>query len=214
MKKALLTLVLAITFFPRSQAQNCINVQLEKMQVLYAGIENPLKIHVNDNSSNLTLVSKNLTFIPSKEPNVFLTTPKRASSRKGFNIYVLNEKKDTVQVKNVRVKRLPDAAVMVLHHKTGVMSKGKLKVISRVDARMENFDFEVKLEVLSFDLTIIDSESSTKVVEPTKGNKITPKMKSMLNGVSSGSIVIFENIKVRYQNTNIRKQSAIVLRVK
>lgn len=125
---------------------------------------------------------------------------------------MLDSKGNVVHVLHVRVKRLPNPVALVLGQRSGLMSKGKLKALSRVDAKIENFDFDVPVRVKSFDVMIF-SEMDSLVKFSIKGNKITSEVKKQFLMVESGSYIVFDNIKVGLPG-GARKVSSIVIRMK
>ncbi len=97
-----------------------------------------------------------------------------------------------------RVKSLPTPVAKILGKNGGSVQVGLLKAVDKVDAVMENFDFELKVTIASFDLTMnIKGDLKT---ETSKSNMLTAAMKSMLNGVAKGTKVYFENCKVTMPN--------------
>jgi hypothetical protein len=69
-----------------------------------------------------------------------------------------------------------------------------LKAISKVGAKMENFDFALDVSVQQFTLTV--KVGTDLMSMKSKNNKLTPQMRKLLMKVSRGSRIYFEDIKV------------------
>lgn len=195
-------------------AEPSATVAATKMNVFYVGVPNPVSVSAPGVASEDVEVSApGLRFAAGKKAGEYKVTASRATGKNGVDVVVKNKKSGVVLGKSkFRVKRLPDPVAKVLGQKEGLISKGKLKVASRVDAVMENFDFELKVSVASFTMTV--NMGGDLVEMRTKGNKLDSKMKSMLSRVKKGSRVYFENIKVKMPGGKPRKVPSIVFKVK
>jgi hypothetical protein len=88
-----------------------------------------------------------------------------------------------------RVKQLPGASGEVFGKTEGLMSAGLLKK-AKVDAKFQNFDFELPLRVTAFQI----------IVPPfapidCKGNSLSSNAKAALDKAKPGTPVIIRNIK-------------------
>lgn len=195
-------------------AEPSATVAADAMNVFYVGVKNPVSVSAPGVASeNIEISAPGLRFVKGKKSGQYDVTPTRATGRKGLEVVVKNKNSGTVLGKSkFRVKRLPDPVAKVLGQKEGLISRGKLKVASRVDAVMENFDFELKVAVSSFTMTV--NMGGDLVEMRTKGNKLDKKMTSMLKRVKKGSRVYFENIKVAMPGGKPRKVPSIVFKVK
>jgi hypothetical protein len=111
-----------------------------------------------------------------------------------------------------RVKRIPDPVAKYNGKKgTANISKNDLLSAAGIVAEMENFDFDVKVTVQSFDISAnIGGFLSTK---SSNSNKVTPEQKAMLQTVKPGSRVYIENIKVKMPDGSVRDIAPINLKV-
>ena len=184
------------------------------MNVFYVGVKNPVSVSAPGVATeNIKISAPGLSFVKGKKSGEYNVTPTRATGRKGLDVVVTNSISNTkLGSSKFRVKRLPDPVAKVLGQKEGLISRGKLKVASRVDAVMENFDFELKVVVSSFTMTV--NMGGDLVEMRTKGNKLDKKMQNMLKRVKKGSRVYFENIKVAMPGGKPRKVPSIVFKVK
>tara|TARA_B110000093_G_scaffold101772_1_gene109418 strand:- start:1167 stop:2843 length:1677 start_codon:yes stop_codon:yes gene_type:complete len=206
------------TFFTRFKssymvAEPSATVAATKMSVFYVGVPNPVSVSAPGVSvTDIEVSAPGLSFKEDKKGGSYIVRPSKATNKKGVDVVVKNKKTGAILGKsNFRVKRLPDPAASVLGSKEGLISKGKLRAISKVDAKMENFDFDLSVSVQQFTLTV---KLGTDLMSfKAKGNKLTPAMKKVLTKVGRGSRIYFEDIKVKMPG-GARKVPSLIFKVK
>jgi GldM C-terminal domain/GldM N-terminal domain len=177
-------------------AQPSATVAATKMNVFYIGIDNPVSVSAPGVSlKDISVSAPGLNFIPIGKDGEYKVNPKTAGKIK---VSVNKKGGATLGGMEFRVKSLPTPVAKILGKNGGSVQVGLLKAVDKVDAVMENFDFELKVTIASFDLTMnIKGDLKT---ETSKSNMLTAAMKSMLNGVAKGTKVYFENCKVTMPN--------------
>jgi len=177
-------------------AQPSATVAATKMNVFYIGIDNPVSVSAPGVSlKDISISAPGLNFIPIGKDGEYKVNPKSAGKVK---VSVNKKGGGALGGMEFRVKSLPTPVAKILGKNGGAVQVGLLKAVDKVDAVMENFDFELKVTIASFDLTMnIKGDLKT---ETSKSNMLTPAMKSMLNGVTKGTKVYFENCKVTMPN--------------
>jgi len=194
-------------------AEPTATVAATKMSVFYVGVTNPVSISAPGVAiSDIEVSAPGLVFKNDKKAGNYTVSPRKATNKKGVDVVVKNKNTGTVLGKaNFRVKRLPDPAASVLGSKEGIISRGKLKVIQRVDAKMENFDFALDVKVKQFTLTV--KVGSDLMSFKSQNNKLTPAMQKVLKKVGRGSRIYFEEIKVNMPG-GARKVPSLIFKVK
>ena len=194
-------------------AEPTATVAAEKMSVFYVGVENPVAVSAPGVSiTDIEISAPGLVFKKGKKPGKYIVRPTRPTNKKGLDVVVKNKNSKVVLGKsNFRVKRLPDPAANVLGQKEGLISKGKLKAITKVGAKMENFDFALDVKVKQFTLTV--KVGSDLVQQKSTSSKLTPQMRKLLMKVSRGSRIYFEDIKVSMPG-GARKVPSLIFKVK
>jgi hypothetical protein len=92
-----------------------------------------------------------------------------------------------------RIKRVPDPVAVLLGKEGGNITRGELQAASRLDARMKDFDFDLKFSVESFKVTA--KVGQYFVEETSSSSRINHKMKqSIFNQLGRGSRLYFEDI--------------------
>lgn len=178
-------------------AEPSATVAATKMSVFYVGVSNPVSVSAPGVAiSDIEISAPGLVFKADKKAGTYTVSPRKATNKKGVDVVVKNKKSKAILGKaNFRVKRLPDPSASVLNKKEGLIKRGLLKAISRVDAKMENFDFDLSVTVQQFTLTV--KVGSDLMSFKSKNNTLTPAMKNILKKVKRGSRVYFEDIKVQ-----------------
>ena len=194
-------------------AEPTATVAAMKMSVFYVGVPNPVAVSAPGVAiSDIEISAPGLSFKQQKKAGEYIVTPTRATNKKGLDVVVKNKNSGAVLGKaNFRVKRLPDPAANVLSKKEGLISKGMLKAITKVGAKMENFDFDLDVKVQSFTLTV--KVGSELMESKSKNSMLTPKMRKLLMRVSRGSRIYFEDIKVKMPG-GARKVPSLIFKVK
>lgn len=205
------------TFFTKFKssymvAEPSATVAAEKMSVFYVGVKNPVGVSAPGVAiSDIEVSAPGLVFKEDK-PGKYTVVPTRPTNKSGVDVVVKSKKSGAILGKsNFRVKRLPDPAASVLGQKEGLISRGKLKAITRVDAKMENFDFDLSVTVQQFTLTV---KVGTDLMSlKSNNNKLTPQMKKILTKVGRGSRIYFEDVKVSMPG-GARKVPSLIFKVK
>jgi hypothetical protein len=110
-----------------------------------------------------------------------------------------------------RVKRLPDPVAMVAGLKEGAVKKSALAAAPFVIAKYENFDFDLKVNVSSFTVTVnIAGEFKSY---PATGNTFTQEQKTAIEKLKNNSRVIIEDIKCRLPDNTSRPLPSVTLKV-
>ena len=91
------------------------------------------------------------------------------------------------------------------------ITKGELSVTPGVIAKLENFDFDLKFDIKSFDVTM--SVNGGVATESSTSNRITPGQLTMLTKAKTGSRVFFENVRAMGPDGTMRKIPGVNLKV-
>lgn len=177
-------------------------VSLTKMNVVYAGIDNPVSISVPGVASNLVSAT-----IPggggsiSKDPNGKAGDYIIRANKLGKITVQVEAKTDgktsrVMGTQEIRVKKIPTPVLKIGNYKSGAtVTKNELQAIGQVRAVMEDFDFQLPaLKITSFDFQV---SNSGKMDIQGKGNRLSPEMTSMLNNAKRGQKVYISNVVVK-----------------
>lgn len=189
-------------------------VFLEKMNVFYIGVDNPITISAAGVApSDLQPSLSGGSMRSSGKPGSYIVTVSggtKATLSVGAKLNGVNKSMGSFEF---RVKRVPDPVCYVGNLKAdGMMTKAELQGQSGVFARMDNFDFDLKFQVISFVMSM--SINGVFVEKKANGPGITPEMKTMLAGAKPGNKVFFEQVTVKGPDGTLRKIPGVNIKVK
>lgn len=189
-------------------------VFLEKMNVFYIGVDNPITISAagvapGDLQPSITGGSMR----PAGKPGSYIVTVSQGT-KATINVGAkLNGVQKSMGSFEFRVKRVPDPVAYVGSIKgDGQMTKAELNSASGVFARMEGFDFDLSFSVVSFVMSM--NVNGVFVEKKGNGPAITPDMKSLLAGAKPGNKVFFEQVTVKGPDGSLRKIPGVNIKVK
>ncbi len=175
-----------------------------KMNVLYIGVENPMKIAVSGYKSSELAVSVTNGEISGSSGN-YIVRPKRP----GIAYVVVTHGGDTIQKTEFRVKLVPDPVVKIAGIKGGAIKKDLLLEQKGLVAEIEYFDFDLTFRVVEF----VVSATIDGYVKDAKSNStmLTSEQKKIIEQLKRGNKVYFESIKLVGPDGNIRNAPSISL---
>jgi len=182
-------------------------ISADKMNVFYIGVDNPVSIAAP--MPKFTASAPGL----SQKGTGWVMRPKKPGK---VNIVVtgIDDEGNKVNLgkSEFRVKRIPDPKAYC-GGKTGSESIRlvALKNASTVQAKMENFDFDIRVQVSSF----VFSTTKAGVVQEFKvnGNKLDSRCKGLIGKSKRNQKFFLEKIMVRMPDGTTRKLSPIILKV-
>jgi gliding motility-associated protein GldM len=193
-------------------------VSATKMNVLYIGVPNPVDISVpgySPESITPSISGASISPDPAKKGSYIVNCSKGGPKEATISVSVKQGSTNKPMQGGVkfRVKSLPDPIAKVAGQKNGgEVGKALLAASPGVSAIMENFDFELKVMVASFDLTM--NVAGDFKTESSSSYAFTPGQQAMLAKARNNSRVIFENIKVRLPDGTTRNLGTVALKVK
>lgn len=181
------------------------SVSPTKMNVLYIGVENPIDIAVsgvkNDSVvkasiSNGNLIKKSASKYIAKVNQPGIVTINVSAT--------IDDKVKSFTPMEFRVLRIPDPQITLCGKSTAVkMNKNQLMACSGLVPKNDDFVFEDRFNVVSFDIKIRNSEE-LKTLNNT-GPLFSNKANDLFRNLSKNDVIIFNNIKVKDPANNLRK---------
>jgi gliding motility-associated protein GldM len=184
------------------------------MNVFYMGVDNPVTLACPGVAlADLTasIVGTGASITPSTEKgkfNVKVTGGNEATINVGAKMG-----KDTKPMgsSKFRVKRLPEPVAMVAGLKEGAVKKSALAAAPFVISKYENFDFDLKVNVSSFAVTV-NIAGEFKTIAAT-GNQFTAEQKALIEKLKNNGRLIIEDIKCRLPDGSTRTLPSVTLKV-
>lgn len=207
----------AILFSSATEKRDCPvapQIFLEKQNVVYIGIDNPVRIAIPGiKPSDLVVSVSSGTIDDTPRPGYYIIRVPGGNKI----ILTVNYRKSGAEVSagtfEFRVKKVPDPVAYIndIRHE-GIMLKNNLQNITGVFTRMENFDFDCAFKPESFSMSVI--ENGTWKEYTAKGPAITAEMKDALNNARPDEKIIFHNIRTKGPDSAVRKVNDVVITVK
>lgn len=194
-------------------ARPAIVVSPDKMNVFYTGIENPVSISVPG------IAAEDL--MPS------LSGGSISGSRGHYIVKVTNSVKEaTVNVSarmksgtksmgpgiKFRVKPVPNPVATVYGKRgTDIIKQGELQFVKGVVPVLDNFEFDLKFPVVSFDVSM--NINGLEQTESTSGPSCSEKQLALIKKARKGSKIYFEKVKVKKPDGVVVDIGGVGLRV-
>jgi gliding motility-associated protein GldM len=167
------------------------SVFLEKMNVMYVGVDNPILISGGSVGSEKVRVSFADGSISKASGDRYIAKP----SRVGMSKIVVNADGKNYEFP-MRLKSLPNPTAFVGTKKSGALSAAEFKAIGAVIARYEDTDFEAPFRVVSYRLGAVGGPISQYADAVNEGNRWSGQAAGLVARTGPGSRVFIDNILV------------------
>lgn len=194
--------------------QSSLSVSPTKMNVLYIGVPNPIDITASG--------------VPNEKINVSMTGGGTITKGGSTGSYIAQVKAPgTVNInvtamvdgqtkslgsKEFRVKRVPDPVAKVAGKRDGTITKAELSAQAGVKADLENFDFDMKFNVVSFKVSATVKGFTQDAASTSAA--FTAQQKQIVQQVASGGKIYIEDIKAKGPDGSIRSLGTIAFKIK
>jgi gliding motility-associated protein GldM len=181
--------------FKYEVGQRSVAVSLDKMNVFYIGVDNPISVSAAGVSSNEVKVSGSGAGISVSSNGggkytVRVTTPGEATLTVAGG--------GASQTFNYRVKRIPDPVPLLgAKHPSKSMANGEFKAQGGIAAVLQNFDFDVRCDVVGFEATYLKKRQDPSPPIANGGAKWNDRVQGFVSQAAPGDAYFFEEIKVR-----------------
>ena len=182
-------------------AEPALVVSPTKMNVFYRGVPNPVEVSVPGvPQDKIDVRIDGGHKIKKDSDGTYTVEPSSNSSVREANITVTAElpdgSKKSLPAKNFRVKRIPDPVAFWTGKRPSDkgITMAEVKSFAPVAARMEGFDFDVKVRVKSFTLKVSKDGSFSDL--PSGNNRLTSDQQEALKRLRRGNVIYLEDILV------------------
>ncbi len=170
-----------------------ISATASKMNVLYIGVENPVKLNIPSvalNSLQVTGTGGGVKVKKVSDRNYILTVRKPGETT--LSITGKGYKKDIP----FKVKRIPDPVARVGKSAGGAMGNGEFKAQGGVGAFLDDFDFDARCSIQGYRLTRV-AKRQDPVESLNSGARYNAKSKRLIRMAKPGDTYLFTNVKAR-----------------
>lgn len=182
------------------------SVSLDKMNVFYMGVDNPITISASGIPSDKlqVIAGPNLTInrVNGETGKYVVRTDKVGKSSitlKG----TLSDGTTKTWTTEYRLKMIPDPYPLVANKKGGgPVPVNLMKAQAAIFAKLDNFDFDAKFDVVSFELFLIPKRGEARPPIAVNGfylndNRANAQVRDLINSLGVGDRLFFENIKAK-----------------
>jgi gliding motility-associated protein GldM len=193
--------------------QSSLSVSPTKMNVLYIGVPNPIDI----TASGVPAEKLNVSISGGSITKAGATGSYVAQVKAPGTVNITVTANVDGQTKNLgskqfRVKRVPDPVAKVAGKRDGVVTKAELNAQAGVKADLENFDFDMKFNVVSFKVSATIKGFTQDATSNSAA--FTAPQKQIISQVPSGSKIYIEDIKAKGPDGSIRSLGTIAFKIK
>lgn len=174
-----------------------VTVSPTNMNVLYAGVDNPLSVSITGIPKESLIPSiSNGTIRQDPKGNGWICRVPSGIKEATVTVSAKFEKETkTLGAQAFRVKKLPDPTPTISGRKDGFVSRDNIISAGRIVPLMPvDFDFNYTFQVVSFRLTM-DRGFNTYNYDSPSG-ELTDEMKEQIQRTNRGQVLLFENIVV------------------
>lgn len=175
-----------------------------KMNVFYIGVDNPIEVSAAG--------------VRGQDMSVSVSGGNISGSGGSYTVRVSTAGKATVNVsargksltsKEFRVKMIPDPVAKVGGKNGGRMNAAEMRVQNGLAAVLENFDFDARFEVVSYQVTFVPKRQDP-VSAVCNGAYFNSQVKSFQSEMKPGDMIYFEEIRVKGPDGTTRRIPGIV----
>ena len=178
--------------FKYEVGQRSVAVSLDKMNVFYIGVENPISVSAAGVSSNEVKVSASGVSVSSQGGGHYIvtaTTPGEATLTVSGG--------GASQSFKYRVKRIPDPVPLLgAKHRSKSMGNGEFKAQGGIASVLENFDFDAKCDIVGFETTYLPKRQDP-ITAQNAGARWNSTVQDYINKAKPGDSYFFDDIKCK-----------------
>lgn len=191
------------------------SIQLDKMNVFYIGVPNPITISAAGYSiEDISVSIPGATVTPTSKGHYDVTVSAPGKLTASVMAKTAQGMKN-IQSQEFRVKQIPDPVARVGGKSGGVMSAAMFRAQDGIVAALDNFDFDAKFVVTSYEMSWLPKRGEYQVggvvnspYFERSGNAL---IKAYMPNAKIGDKIFIENIKARGPDGRTRSLSSIVL---
>lgn len=180
-----------------------------KMNVFYKGVANPIDISVPGFSPEDLQVSGTGVSIKKIKPGKYEATVLK-NAKNSAKVLVKADGKAIGKPIEFRIDRIPNPTASVNGKNQGKISKGKLAKAQGILCRLNNFPFDLKYTVTSYDISMKVGQFPKTFNK--RGNKFDEEVREKILKLKPGSTVSIQNIRAKGDD-GVKYPSPIVFTV-
>lgn len=193
-------------------AKPSLTVSATNMNVLYAGVDNPLSISVSGipGENIFPTISKG-TIKPDRLKGGWIATVPSNINEARIDVTVkINGEQKRMGTETFRVKKIPDPTPYIAGKKEGFISRENLIFSGKIIPRMPpDFEFNYSFNVLSFKMVMQRGFETYEY--KSESNKLTEEMIQQIRKTNRGQAIVFDDIVARGPEGSDRVLSQLII---
>jgi hypothetical protein len=193
-----------------------ISLQLDKTNICYTGIQNPITISVpgyTDDKLKLKVDGATVNKTSDGHFNIFFN--KIPKERTYAFVDATNKEGTTSTVASLQIKvgNLPAPIAMIPGAEDGYIRLRDFRKANGLSAHLQDSDFDMSYTIVSYKLSLLH-DHNTVYIEPVKGKGSfynNPSVLRILDMAKRGDKAIFEDIKARDENGGLVELAPTIL---
>jgi gliding motility-associated protein GldM len=186
-------------------------VMLDKMNVVYIGVDNPITVSSGAGAEKTNVIPNGggMTIAKGSGPGKYVVRATKPDLKAGLTVSVTGGKTSPFPI---RVKRIPDPIPTLGGRlRGGNAQPGTIKAQTGIVPILDNFDFEARFNVESFDMVFV---SKGEIYRSTaSGPLFNAQMLAFIGRAKPKDVIYLEEIKVRGPDGTPRKIGQIVFTI-
>jgi len=183
-----------------------------KMNVFYIGVDNPVDVSVPGvPPGNVTPFINGGGSITRSGNNYIVRVKEVGKVTVGANAKLEGTVKN-MGSKEFRVKKVPDPVAMVGGKRGGAVAKNWLAAQTGVAAVLENFDFDLRFNVVGFNVSCVLKGGFLEDARST-GATFTAQQQQLIRQVTAGKKVFIEDVQAKGPDGTVRNLGSIAFKV-
>jgi gliding motility-associated protein GldM len=181
--------------------------------VFYRGVDNPVSVSVSG-YSNKDIVATATNGALTKSADGYIMRPgKDGEALIGATVTNPDGTKKSMPGLKFRVKNVPNPTPYFAGKSVNdeTIKKAELTAAAGVIAKMLDFDFDLKFEVVEFKVTMV--VGGTPLEQATKGPAVSSAMREMFAKAKPGQKIYIEGIKARGPDGTVRNLGSLSFKV-
>ena len=197
--------------FSYEVGERSVAVSADKMNVFYAGVDNPISISAAGIPSNKMQLRAEGVNLQKIRHGKYLAQPQKAG---GIAKIIVSGGGLPSTTFEYRIKRIPNPSLRLGHHTGGAISAAELKVHQGIIPFLDNFDFKAKCKIIEFEMARVPRNDNVQVVM-NKGGTFSSKAQRIINRASRGDVFYFDQVRVKCPGDQAtRKVNGMVFNIK
>jgi len=194
-----------------------------KMNVFYIGVDNPIECGISGiDGSKITATISGLggTIQPQGNGKFVVRVKERSTKTKKTKVTITGPKPkydraggSHTESMEFRAKFIPDPTLLLGGKKAGKFPNGEFKEQLGIEARLYNFDFEAKFEVLSCEVTYAPKRDDLQL-KSNPGPLFNDGVKALMRQAKPGDSFFFDDVIVRGPDGKKRNLGTLAFQIK